>query len=295
MQITNQSSILTRLSRVEIVQIHKVTRAPGSPLHRPQVLKRTNRNRHARHLDIDRPRSKLRVRQDTLEPLNYIQISEPCSDQHSLAATQQHRDGTLRAEQRLPQLDVTTKLSRHMGERVEILRRWIGHDVAVLRSPNDAPRSKRQATNDNEPHISLDQTPEQLVKQRCAHCARRAASRNSNSLRVSEIVSSRFTANGRRPSACSRSRRTRSPSGSSVRCFACSAIKRNSSEPITPKRGRRAVCRTPANCAPKRTGRPGRPANPVHNLDRLIELLMEPSGRQARRRAVEAISDVQQS
>jgi hypothetical protein len=39
----------------------------------------------------------------------------------------------------------------------------------------------------------------------------------------------------------------------------------------------------------KMAGRSGRPANPVPNLDCLLELLMEPVGRRARRRAAEAI------
>jgi hypothetical protein len=38
-------------------------------------------------------------------------------------------------------------------------------------------------------------------------------------------------------------------------------------------------------------GATGRPANPASVLDRLLEHLMEPVGRQARRRAVEAIRD----
>ncbi len=228
-------SILAWLSRVEVIQVDKITWTPGSPLHRPQVLERTYRNRHLCNLDIDRQRSKLRIRQNALQPLNHVQISEPCSDQRSLPTTQQRRDGTLRAEQRLPQLDVTTELSRNMGERVEILQRWIGDDVAVLRSPHHAPRSQRQAANDNEPHICLNEAPEKLIEQRCAQWARRAASRNSNSLRASEIVSSRFTTSGRRPSARSRSRRTRSPSTSCTCCFDRSAIEPNTTAPVTLK------------------------------------------------------------
>jgi len=37
------------------------------------------------------------------------------------------------------------------------------------------------------------------------------------------------------------------------------------------------------------TGRSGRPANLAANLGRLLEALMEPAGRQARRRATEAV------
>ena len=40
---------------------------------------------------------------------------------------------------------------------------------------------------------------------------------------------------------------------------------------------------------PAKTGRSGRRANPDATLDRLLEALMEPTGRMARRRAVEAI------
>lgn len=39
----------------------------------------------------------------------------------------------------------------------------------------------------------------------------------------------------------------------------------------------------------KMAGRPGRPANTATNLDGLLELLVEPVGRQARLRAAEAI------
>jgi hypothetical protein len=39
-------------------------------------------------------------------------------------------------------------------------------------------------------------------------------------------------------------------------------------------------------------GRPGRRANPVPNLDKLLETLMEPVGRDALRRAAEAIRGI---
>src|ERR1700689_4980339 len=119
-----------------------------------------------------------------------------------------------------------------MGEPVEVLRSWIGHDVAVLRPTHNAPRSQCQATYDYKPDIRLDEMTEQLIKKRCAQRARSVASRNSNSLRVSEIVSSRFTASGRCPSARSRTRRTRSPSTSCTWSFGCSAIKPNTTAPV---------------------------------------------------------------
>jgi hypothetical protein len=120
-----------------------------------------------------------------------------------------------------------TKPTRNMGEHVEILRCGVGHDVAVLRPPHDTPRSQSQATDDYKPDVSLNEVTEQLIEERRAQRARRAASRNSNSLRVSKIVSSRFTTSGRCPSARSRSRRTRSPSKSRDCCFDCSAIDPN--------------------------------------------------------------------
>lgn len=174
-------SIIPRLSCVEIFQIDEIAWTTGGALHRPQMLERAYRDRHARHLHIDRPRAKLRVWQDALEALNHIQIPEPCSDQRSLIATQQRRDGMLRAKQRFPRLDVTSKL---------------GYNVAA----------------------------EKLIEERGAQRARRAASRNSKSLRASKIASSRFTASDRCPSARSRSLRTRSPSRSSTCCVDRSAI-----------------------------------------------------------------------
>jgi hypothetical protein len=77
---------------------------------------------------------------------------------------------------------------------------------------------------------------EQLVKRRCTQRARRAESRNSNSLRVNEIVSARFTTSGRCPSARRRSRRTCSPSWSRGCCVDCSAIDPNITEPIIGER-----------------------------------------------------------
>jgi hypothetical protein len=59
----------------------------------------------------------------------------------------------------------------------------------------------------------------------------RSESRNSNSLRVNEIVSLRFTTSGRCPSARRRSRRTRSPSESRGCCVSCSAIDPNITDP----------------------------------------------------------------
>jgi hypothetical protein len=73
-----------------------------------------------------------------------------------------------------------------------------------------------------------------------AQRARRAASRNSNSLRVSEIVSLRFTPSGLRPSARSRSRRTRSPSTSGDRSLGCSTIELTLPSPLPRNQQRRA-------------------------------------------------------
>lgn len=81
------------------------------------MLQHAYRNRHVRHLDVDRSCSKLGIRQDPLETLDYVEIAELRGDQRSFAAAQQRRDGTLGAEQRLPQLNVATELSRDAGTR----------------------------------------------------------------------------------------------------------------------------------------------------------------------------------
>jgi hypothetical protein len=223
MQIVD-GSIVVRLGGVEVIQIDEITWTPSSPLHPPKVLKRAYCNCHVLHFDLDRPRSKLGVRQDTLKTLDHVQISELCSDQRSFAAAQQRRNGTLGTKQRLPHLDMTTELSRDAGQPIEVLRRRIGHDVAVLCSPYNAPRSQRQAADDDEANILLDEANEKLVERWRTQRARRAESRNSNSLRVSEIVSLRFTTSGLCPSARKRSFRTRSPSGSCDCCMGCSAM-----------------------------------------------------------------------
>jgi hypothetical protein len=220
-------SILVWLSGIEVVQVNKIARTPSSPLHPPKVLEPTYRNRHVCHLDIDRPCSKLGVRRDAVETLNHVQISELRSDQRPLAAAEQSRDGTLGAKQRFPQLDVAAEFSRDAGEPVEVLGRRVGHDVAILRSSHNPPRPQRQTANDDEADIRLNEADEDLVERRRTQRARRAESRNSNSLRVREIVSSRFTTSGRCPSARSRSRRTRSPSGSCDCSLGGSAINSN--------------------------------------------------------------------
>ena len=112
--------VVARLSSIEIIQVDKITWTSGSPLHRPKVLKCAYRNRHVRHLDVDRPRSKLGVRQNSLQALDHVQVTELCSDQRSFAATQQRCNGALGAEQRLPQLHVTAERSRNTGERIQI-------------------------------------------------------------------------------------------------------------------------------------------------------------------------------
>jgi hypothetical protein len=175
---------------------------------------------------------KLGIRQDTLKTLDHVQIADPCGNQRSFAAAQQRRDGTLGAEQRLPQLGVATKLNHDVSESVEVLRHRIGHDVAVFRSPHNTPRSQRQATDDNKANIRLDDANEKLIERRGTQRARRAESRNSNSLRVSEIVSLRFTTSGRCPSARRRERLTRSPSRSWYRCLVRSSINANTIEPF---------------------------------------------------------------
>ncbi len=207
-------SIPIWLSSVEVVQVNEVAWTPSGLLHRPKVIQRAYCNRYTRHLDINCPRAKLSVWQDAIEALNHIQIPELRGDQRPFAAAKQRRDGMLGAEQRLAQLDVATELGYKACKPGEVLRRRVGHDVAILRSPHDAPRSQRQAANDDEADIRLNETDEKLVERRCAQRARRAASRNSNSLRVNAIVSWRFTTSGRCPSARSRCRRTRSPSWS---------------------------------------------------------------------------------
>jgi hypothetical protein len=137
---------------------------------------------------------------------------------------------------------MTAERRRNTGERVEILRRRIRHDVAVLRSSHDAPRSQRQAADDHEANIRPQEAHEKLVKRGPAQRARRAASRNSNSLRVNKIVSSRFTKSGRCPSARSRSRRTRSPSRSCECCSDCSGIDPTLPSRLTQNQTRGAPC-----------------------------------------------------
>jgi hypothetical protein len=56
--------------------------------------------------------------------------------------------------------------------------------------------------------------------------------------------------------------------------------------------GSRCLSRSSMLCCSRpsgETGRPGQPANQDAALDRLIEALLEPEGRQARRKAAEAI------
>jgi hypothetical protein len=149
--------------------------------------------------------------------------------------------------QRLSHLDAATKFGHDMGKPVEVFPCRVGHDVAVLRSADDTSRPQRQASNDDEANIGLDYTDEKLVERRRTQRARRAESRNSNSLRVNEIVSLRFTTSGRCPSARRRSRRTRSPSESGDCCVNCSTICPNLTEPIVGERvsGRYAQHRAP--------------------------------------------------
>jgi hypothetical protein len=212
------------------------------------MLERAYRDRHVRHLHIDRPHSKLGVRQDALEALDHIQVAEPCSDQRSLTATQQRGDGTLRAKQRFPQLDMSSEFSHNVSKHVEVLRRRVGHDVAVLGPSHHTPRSQRQSADDDKADLRPNEATEKLIEERSTQRARRAASRNSNSLRASKIVSSRFTASGRCPSARSRSLRTRSPCKSSECCVDRSAITPNSTDDWSSNGSRRAVCRKPAGC-----------------------------------------------
>jgi hypothetical protein len=55
-------SSLAGLSGVQVIQVDEVTWTPGGPLHRPKMLKRAYRDRHAGHLDVYRSRSKLGIR-----------------------------------------------------------------------------------------------------------------------------------------------------------------------------------------------------------------------------------------
>jgi hypothetical protein len=111
---------------------------------------------------------------------------------------------------------------------------------------------------------------EKLVERRGAQRARRAESRSSCSLRVSVIVSLRFTTSGRCPSARSRSRRTRSPSRSCDRCSDFSGIEPNIPGPSTQDQIRGAGCTAPV--APYLANRR------VRNIDRLA---VEVGGRRA--------------
>src|ERR1700733_11599512 len=111
---------------------------------------------------------------------------------------------------------MATKLGYQMRKPAQVLWCRIGHDVAVLRPAHDPPCSERQAADDDEMDIGVDQAREKLIEGRSGQLARCAASRNSNNLRVSTIVSLRFTASGRCPSARRRNRRICSPSGSST-------------------------------------------------------------------------------
>jgi hypothetical protein len=61
-------------------------------------------------------------------------------------------------------MDVAAKFHHDVSESVQVLRRRIGHDVAVLRSPHNAPRSQRQATNDDKANVRLDEANEQLIE-----------------------------------------------------------------------------------------------------------------------------------
>ena len=138
------------------------------------------------------------------------------------------------------QPNAATEFGHHLGKPVEVLRCQIGHDVAILRSTDYTPRTQRQASNNDEANIGLDDADEKLVERRRTQRARRAESRNSNSLRVNEIVSLRFTTSGRCPSARNLSRRTRSPSESRDCCVRGSAIDPNITEPMVGERVRHA-------------------------------------------------------
>ena len=71
-----------------------------------------------------------------------------------------------------------------------------------------------------------------------------------------------------------------------VKCSA-SRSRRSSSAGLLPPAD--IQLRKPNNLTKRGTGRPGRRANPAALLDRLLEALLEPIGRAARRRAAEAI------
>jgi len=122
-----------------------------------EVLQRAYRDAHPGHLDVDGVRSQLAVGRDAVEPLDHVQISELRGDQCSFAAAKLGGDGTLGAEQRLPQLDVAAKLGDQLGEPVEVVGRRVGHDVAVLRSAYDTPGSERQTADDDEADIRLNE------------------------------------------------------------------------------------------------------------------------------------------
>ena len=139
---------------------------PSGPLHGSQVLERAYSDRHVRQLDVDRPGSKLGVGQDALETLDHIQVSELRGDQCSLAASQQRGDGALGAEQRLPHLDVTAKLSRNAGKSVEILRRWVGTTPQSFVPRTTPRRAHCQAADDHETDIRLNEASEELIKKR---------------------------------------------------------------------------------------------------------------------------------
>jgi hypothetical protein len=52
---------------------------------------------------------------------------------------------------------MATQVSKESGEPVQVLWCRIGHDVAVLRSAYHAPRPERQAADDNETDVRLDE------------------------------------------------------------------------------------------------------------------------------------------
>lgn len=134
-------SVLLRLSGVEIFEVNEVTRAPRRPLHHPEMLQRTDRDRHTGHLELDRLRLQLGIGQYAFQALNDIEIADVGGNEGSPTAVEQRRDGALGSEQGRVEMDASAQVRDEVRQPVEILGCGIGHDVTIIRPSQHTPRA----------------------------------------------------------------------------------------------------------------------------------------------------------
>ena len=154
-----------------LLEIEKILRAPGSTLHRDQVLARTDPHRAARERRYDgaaRQMLECQVARDAGHPLHDVEPAEPCRENEVAAFSQVVR--LERVEWELGRVEVAraevVRLdhAQHVRQAVQVPTVGRGDDVDVLGCARKAMRAHGKPADQHVLDAAVGQCGDQLIR-----------------------------------------------------------------------------------------------------------------------------------